>query len=79
MAWLWLLAMAEWLWLGLVLVKWLGYWLRLLAWLRLRAFAWLLLLAWPKLGCFSSAIAVSGLKGLCCVLAGALVYSDVRL
>jgi len=38
-AWLWLLAMAEWLWLGLVLVKWLGYWLRVLAWLRLSGFA----------------------------------------
>jgi hypothetical protein len=26
-AWLRLLAMAEWLWLGLALAKWLGYWL----------------------------------------------------
>ena len=56
--------MAEWLWLGLVLVKWLGYWLQLLAWLGLSGFAWLWLVAWLQLGCFGLAIGLAAAKWL---------------
>jgi len=44
----WLLALAEWLWLGLALAKWLGYWLLASA-IGLASAKWLRLLA--MLGC----------------------------